>query len=998
MPPAPTISPREREVLLALADRLTNAEIADRLFVSVRTVESHVSALLRKLAARDRRELAAKAPEFTAAAAGVVTGAPEPVTSFVGRHAERDAVVRLVAESRVTTVLGPGGVGKTRLAVAATEAASAAFPGGAAFVNLVPSRPGSVLESVAAGLGVVPRPQQPLPDAVAAQLAGRALLVLDNCEHVADDVADVITALTAANPRLSVLTTSRERLGVPGETVLQLGPLPAAAALFTERAKAVDPAFEADPAQVAELCRELGGFPLNIELAAARVASLGIGGLRAGLADDPLRVLATGRGGEPRHRSLRSVVEWSHRLLTAEERTALARISRFRHGFDLDAATALSPDLSIGALSDLLGRLVDKSLVYRTPGRWALFDGVARFAREQLESSAEASEITARYRRWAARRAHDLTTRLGGDWRDEFDRIADDLRACVAEGEDRRTGTAEGPGPAAPPHTTAERRNPATSPHTATTDGHGPAVAPGAADEHGPATTDGHDPAAPPGAATTDQHDLAADLARLTYARGFLAEAAAHWRTAADRAPSPSAAVVDLARAGSCAHLLTHARDHYDLLLVAADRAAGDRAVRGRYLAEAVVLAERFRGAGFVTQPVPDGELDRMLAEAAASSDSAHVAVARAWRSGVGPQAVTAEAAAHAVTAAAGDPLLLSAALDARCTAEALAGRPDLAHRTTRERLELVTAADRTDPRAALEVLDAFRSAIAYAVATGELAEAVRVSKRAAGDPALAGHPYWGASGLVTTLALTGRFDDALALAHEMWHATTETGPPRNATPAPTNRSNDTHALADDMWHTTTGTSQPHNTTPAPTGPSDETWHATTGTGPPRNATLGVPLLAAALAAGLSGDERAMARWRTRAAAVAGVATPAGSPNLAPLDAFVRGRVALCTGIGLADAFAAAAGDFSPGRFDGYAAGVAAELAVVLDVPDAEHHLRRAARHAGHNRWTAAAVTRARARLQRDAGLLEDAANRFAGIGAGFEAESTTLELTSWTR
>ncbi|WP_410633124.1 ATP-binding protein [Amycolatopsis sp. cmx-4-83] len=880
MPPAPTISPREREVLLALADRLTNAEIAERLFVSVRTVESHVSALLRKLDARDRRGLAAKAPEFTAEAAGLVVGAPKPPTSFVGRIAERDAVVRLVAESRVTTVLGPGGVGKTRLAVAATEVASAGFPGGATFVSLVPSRPGSVLESVAAGLGVVPRPQQPLPDAVAAQLAGRALLVLDNCEHVADDVADVITTLTAANPRLSVLTTSRERLGVPGETVLQLGPLPAAAALFTERAKAVDPAFEADPAQVAEVCREMGGSPLNIELAAARVASLGIAGLRAGLADDPLRVLAAGRGGEPRHRSLRSVVEWSHRLLTDEERTALARVSRFRHGFDLDGATALSPDLSVGALSDLLGRLVDKSLAHRTPGGWALFDGVARFARERLADSAEAPEITDRYLQWATRRARELIARLGGDWRDEFDRLADDLRACVAEGH---------------------------------------------------------------------EHDLAAELARLTYARGFLAEAAAHWRTAADRAPSPASAALDLARAGSCAHLLNHARDHYDLLLVAAERADGDPATRALCLADAVVLAERFRGAGFITHPVPDGELDRMLAEAAALADGvasptahAHVAVARAWLSGPTPQTVTAEAAGLAV-AAAGDPLLLSAALDARCTAEALAGRPDLAHRTTQERLELVTAVDRSDPRAALEVLDAFRSAIAYAVATGAPADALRVSRQAAGDPAIAGHPYWGTSGLVTALALTGRFADVRTLAEEMWQATA-------------------------------------------------------GNGPPRNATLGVPLLAAALAAGLSGDEPAMTTWRARAAAVAGVATPAGSPNLAPLDAFVRGRVALHTGTGLENAFADAATDFAPGRFDGYAAGVAAELAVVLDVPDAEHHLRRAGRHARHNSWTAAAAIRARARLRHDAGLLRDAADHFTGIGAAFEAETTSRELTSWTR
>jgi predicted ATPase/DNA-binding CsgD family transcriptional regulator len=987
MPTAPTISPREREVLLAVADRLTNAEIAERLYVSVRTVESHVSALLRKLGARDRRDLAARAAGLDVASgepAGLVVGAPRPPTTFVGRTAERDAVVRLVAESRVTTVLGPGGVGKTRLAVAATRTASARFPAGATFVNLVPSRPGSVLESVAAGLGVLPRPQQPLAEAVAGQLTGRALLVLDNCEHVADDVADVITALTAANPQLSVLTTSRERLGVPGETVLQLGPLPAAVeavALFTDRAKAVDPAFAADPAQVAELCRELGGSPLNIELAAARVASLGVGGLRAGLADDPLRVLAAGRG-EPRHRSLRSVLEWSHRLLTAEERTALARVSRFRHGFDLDGVTALSPDLSVGAVSDLLGRLVDKSLVtvHRETATWTLFDGVARFARERLAASPEAAEIAVRYRRWAARRARELTGRLGGDWRDEFDRIADDLRACVAEA-------------AAP-------------------DGHDPAARRG---RLAGSTEDDHDLAAQrsrlTGSTAPEDHDLAADLARLAYARGFLAEATAHWRTAADRAATPASAAAELARAGSCAHLLSHARDHYDLLLVAAERAGGDPATRAACLAGAVVLAERFRGAGFITDPVPAADLDRMLAEAtelaAGSAAEAHVAVARAWLSGPGPQSVTAEAAERAVAAAAGDPLLLSAALDARCTAQALAGRPDLAHRTTQERLDLVTTADRTDPHAALEVLDAFRSAIAYAVATGELADAVQVSRRAAADPALAGHPYWGTSGLVTTLALTGRFDDARALAEQMWRATAgppptnahsperrwQAGPPPHATHPPASRPDNAHPPAEPIPPVTAAlppnpahpwTARPDNAhSPAEPIPQDTA-------GPPRNATLGVPLLAAALAAGLSGDEPAMARWRARAAAVAGVPTPAGSANLAPLDAFVRARVALHTGAGLADAFRDVSADFTPGRFDGYAVGLAAELAVVLDVPDAEHHLRRAERHAAHNRWTAACLTRAHARRRNDAGRFEDAANQFAELGAPFEAEATS--------
>ncbi|MGC7095279.1 ATP-binding protein [Amycolatopsis lurida] len=869
----PPVSPRERDVLLAVADRLTNAEIAERLFVSVRTVESHVSALLRKLGARDRRELAGLAAGYAGDSGIAVPGLVQPATSFVGRGVELDTAAHLVAEAQVTTVLGPGGAGKTRLATAVTARAASGFPGGAAFVKLVPARPGYVLETIAAGLGVEPAPQQLLLDVVADRLRGRVLLVLDNCEHVIDDVADVLADLVAANPRLSVLATSRERLGVPGETVLQLGPLRdegEAVALFTDRARAVDPAFETDPAELAELCRELGGSPLQIELAAARVASLGVRGLLAGLADDPLRMLSTGRG-DRRHRSLRAVIEWSYRLLTDEERLLLARLSRFADRFDLDSAAALCPGLSVGAVADLLGRLVDKSLV--EPG-WSLLDGVRRYAREQLDGSPEAADVTALYLSWAARRAHDLTGRLDGDWQDEFDRIAGDLRAA---------------------------------------------------------------------ATTEPRHDLVSDLARLTYARGFLAEASEHWRAAARLAGTTAEAATALDHAGTAAHVLTAgARDHYDLLREAA-RLTGDNAAAAGSLAGAVVVATRFRGAGFVTRPVSRTELSELLAEAerlASGSAPAEtrVAIARAWLSGPAPQGVTMPAAEAAVSAATafGDPLLLSAALDAQCTAAAGARDPGHAYRITLRRLELVDAFDRTLPQAALEVVDTFRAAVAYAVASGELADAVRIGRRAETDPTLSRHTYWGSGSVLTPLALAGHFAEALARAEPMWES----------------------ALS----------SRQEN-----------------------NSTLGVPLLGAALAAGLTGDTEAMATWRQRATRAAGVPALSGSPNLAPLDAFVRARVALHTGSAdLPALLADAGGDFTPGRFDGYAAGVAAEIAVVLGHPEADAYLRRAERHATGNRWVAAILTRTRALRDDDDDLLKESAAAFTELGAEFEAARCT--------
>ncbi|MBN6040080.1 LuxR C-terminal-related transcriptional regulator [Amycolatopsis sp. 195334CR] len=876
VPTPPPVSPRERDVLLAVADRLTNAEIAERLFVSVRTVESHVSALLRKLGARDRRELAGLAAGYAGDAEVAVPGLSEPATSFVGRGVELDTAARLIVESQVTTVLGPGGAGKTRLATAVTARAASGFPGGAAFVKLVPARPGYVLETIAAGLGVEPAPQQRLLDVVADRLRGRALLVLDNCEHVVDDIADVLADLVAANPRLSVLVTSRERLGVPGETVLQLGPLREvgeAVALFTDRARAVDPGFESDPAELADLCHRLGGSPLQIELAAARVASLGVSGLLAGLADDPLRMLSAGRG-DRRHRSLRAVVEWSYRLLTDEERLLLMRVSRFADRFDLGDAAALCPDLPVGAVADLLGRLVDKSLAQRG---WSLLDGVRQFAREQLDASAEAGDVTGRYLTWAALRARDLTTHLDGDWRAEFDRLAGDLRASA----------------------TLEPRP-----------------------------------------------DLVADLARLTYARGFLAEAREHWRTAARLAGTSAEAAAALDHAGTAAHVLTGgARDHYDLLREAARLTADDDAASAGCLADAVVVATRFRGAGFVARPVPRDELAGLLAEAerlasASASAETRVAVARAWLSGPTVQAVTMPAAEAAVDAATafGDPLLVSAALDAQCTAAAGAGDPGHAYRVTLRRLDLVDEFDRTFPQAALEVVDTFRAAVAYAVATGEIADAVRIGRRAETDPTLSRHTCWGSGSVVAPLALAGHFAEALARAESMWES----------------------ALSFRQEN---------------------------------NSTLGVPLLGAALAAGLTGDVDAMATWRRRATRFAG--SLSDSPNLAPLDAFVRARVALHAGSeDLPALLEEAGGSFAPGRFDGYAAGVAAEIAVITGHPDADAYLRRADRHAPENRWVAAIVTRAGALRDADPSQLKTAAAAFADIGADFEAASTVGQLS----
>ena len=223
------VSAREAEVLYALRDHLTNAEIAQRLHISVRTVESHVSSLLRKLGAVDRRQLAALADEMAARAPfgrDQIAGLPAKWTSFVGREAEIVQLSQALAGRRLVTVVGPGGVGKTRLATVVAGLSSDEFPAGGSFVDLVPVRPEFVVEAVAATLGVIGNPQDPLQRLVEKRLCpGRRLLVLDSCEHVLGAAAAFAGSILAACPQVVVLATSRERLGIIGERVVELAPL-----------------------------------------------------------------------------------------------------------------------------------------------------------------------------------------------------------------------------------------------------------------------------------------------------------------------------------------------------------------------------------------------------------------------------------------------------------------------------------------------------------------------------------------------------------------------------------------------------------------------------------------------------------------------------------------------------------------------------------------------------------------------------------------------------
>lgn len=744
---AETVSEREAEVLAALADHLTNAQIAQRLHISVRTVESHVSSLLRKLGAGDRRELASYAPvrpALSPAAPLPFAGLPHRWTTFIGREAEIDEVVEALAGSRMVTLLGPGGIGKTALAQVVAERVAPAFGAGGAFVDLVPVTSGFVVQAVAAALGVSERPQESLDAVVHERMReGRSLLVLDNCEHVLSAVATFVGDLLAACPDAAVLATSRERLGVVGERVIAVPPLSVtgpddggtgsdAETLFVERA-ASGSGQAPPPAMVAEICRRLDGIPLAIELAAARSASLGVDGLLAGL-DDRLRLLTSGPAG--RHRSLRAVIDWSHDLLDSDERALFRRLGCFAGAFDLAAASEVAGDGDMAATSDVVGRLVDKSLLIRMPdetgSRWRMLDTVHAYAHEQLEASGEAGAILAAHLRWAAATAVALEATLEDDgWEPRFDAVADDLRAALhdaAEVGDRSLG-----------------------------------------------------------------HRLATALAHLTYARRFLVEARGHYRTAVDLAPDEAAAVHALRVAATAAYAELRGDLGFEMLMTAHRRAvaSGDAGAAAITVADAAMVAARSPGT-FPT-PRPHEELVALVerARALAPADNlevdTHVMIAAAWNGRPGLTETDPALADQALRLARqlDDPVLISNALDAVTCAELAAGHYKSAYRFTAERLGLLDRMRRHDPAVGAEVADVFHMAKETAVAAGDLEAGVAAARAAEQESLGRGLAHFAASHFVVPLALRGEFDEALAHAEVMRDGWQRTGRPAAGWMAP---------------------------------------------------------------------------------------------------------------------------------------------------------------------------------------------------------------------
>ncbi|MFB6840925.1 BTAD domain-containing putative transcriptional regulator [Streptomyces sp. NPDC056361] len=398
---------------------------------------------------------ASQAPHATATArAKAATADPARgnirprLTSFVGREPELAALDADLGRSRLVTLTGPGGSGKTRLA---EEAALRAGGPEAWIAELAPlddpeALPGAVLSALRLReVNLITRDGVPLQDDPAAHLVEHLarrpfLLVLDNCEHVVDAAAALAETLLTHCPQLRILATSREPLGVPGESVRPVEPLPPDPAhrLFAERARAVRPSFDpvGDGGTVDEICRRLDGLPLAIELAAARLRLLTPRQIADRL-DDRFRLLTSGsRTVLPRQQTLRAVVDWSWDLLDPDERTLLRQVSVFAGGWDLAAAEALSP-----RAADALGALVDKSLVVAAPVdggemRYRLLETIHEYASERAAETpdllAEAEAVhTAHFTALAETAEPRLRSGEQLPWIERIERDLDNIRAAL---------------------------------------------------------------------------------------------------------------------------------------------------------------------------------------------------------------------------------------------------------------------------------------------------------------------------------------------------------------------------------------------------------------------------------------------------------------------------------------------------------------------------------------------------------------------------------------
>jgi predicted ATPase/DNA-binding CsgD family transcriptional regulator len=745
------VSDREAEVLALLGEHLSHAEIAARLFISVRTVESHVAALRRKLGVAGHRELVQLAASWRAAEAERAprppARLPAPLTSFIGRNAERATLAAALGESRLLSLVGPGGIGKTRLALAVAGDVADRFPGGIWYADLVLIAEAAMLPAVVmTAIGLSESSGRPAEDVLAAGVRDRrALLVLDNCEHLVNEVAALTERLLLAGPELVVLITSRIRLVVPHEMVYLVPGLSVppdesdggdAVALFAVRAAAAGAVLGAggDQRRVAGICRTLGGVPLAIELAAARLPSLGLDGLKAGLADQ-LSLLAGGSRQPARHRSLSDTLEWSYQLLDAREQAVLCRVAVFAAPFSLAAAVAVAgiDPARPAQVADALARLAEHSLLTSVTGasgtHYHALEPVRQFGAARLGPD-DGQQTRVRHLAWCLATAAELdqSETAAPSWCRAFDAAADDLRAALAWS-------------AGQPGTRGEA------------------------------------------------YQLAVILARQLFTRGRLREAQRRYEQAALLAAGPAgaAAALECAAATAKCRVIGHEALRLDRAAADAWLRAGDRAAASVAFARIAEHINRFTGM-YASTPAP-GTVQTMLADARAcaggdgrataaiSTADEYRRVQSAFQREGGLR--DAEAAGHALYLArqTDDPLLISAALDAVTLAQVMRGDIVTAADNATERIDPLTPMAR-DPRAAFELQDALHTAIFVGVAAGHTARSLRQAEQHYDLEFLREERDLGGAGLLAPAALAGQWGRVLALGDQFRRGWEQAGQP----------------------------------------------------------------------------------------------------------------------------------------------------------------------------------------------------------------------------
>jgi predicted ATPase/class 3 adenylate cyclase len=386
---------------------------------------------------------------------------PVQITSFIGREEEMAEIRRLLADVHLVTLRGPGGAGKTRLAIQVAADHLDSFLDGVWLVELAPiADPANVPQTVASSLGLR-EPARAATEVLAEYLRTRSLLlVLDNCEQVLEATAALCAMLLRQCPNLRVLATSRETLGVTGERIFQVQPLAlpdpgeagsadmanqfAAVRLFVERAAGYQPGFKVTDDNIraiVELCRRLDGIPLAIELAAARVRVLSVEQILARL-EDRFRLLTGGpRTGLAHHQTLRAALDWGYDLLTDNERAMFRRVAVFAGGFTLEAAEGVCAGgvIDAGEVLDLLARLVDKSLVtveqISAEVRYRLLETIRQYGLERLRDAGEEAAVRERHRAHFLELAEEAEMELLGPdqktWLDRLETDHDNLRAAL---------------------------------------------------------------------------------------------------------------------------------------------------------------------------------------------------------------------------------------------------------------------------------------------------------------------------------------------------------------------------------------------------------------------------------------------------------------------------------------------------------------------------------------------------------------------------------------